>query len=156
MSFKSETEFENHIRNLISQHITKFCKNIYSLENKNINDIIVCRDCENPALFFIEAKLHKISHKRINIGSPQGGFQPEVIFKKPLYLERNLRWALAIENQSGFLLLTTDRIRNYLSGGSIRQNMQNNLKPAIFKEETLLTEVDFIISLRNWLCASET
>jgi hypothetical protein len=71
--FYSETELENFIRAIISEEISTSMPEIVVLQNKDVVDILICKNYEIPQLFFIEAKFHKVSNGRIGFGNGQGG-----------------------------------------------------------------------------------
>ena len=152
MVYLSEIGFEAYIRDVISEHITKFFPEIYALDNKKAVDILICKEAPNPELFFIEVKYHKIKHGRLGFGSSKGGgFQPEILTRKPVYFENNLRWVLASEEEpKKILFLESSVIRNYLAGGKMAEKF-NNIQKKIFKEQKWLDEQEFITELKEWL-----
>jgi len=153
MKHEGEREFEAHVRGLIAKHITKETPSVYALKNKKAVDILICKDEPEPVLFFIEVKYHKNNHGRLGFGSRKGGgFQPEIMSKKPAYFERNLRWVLASkEHEPGkIIFLSSEVIRNYISGGKVGEKF-NNIQKRIFREAHWLSEDEFIQELRSWL-----
>ena len=153
MNFANEAEFEAYIRKLIGREITAKNKSIYALENKKAVDILICRDAPEPDLFFIEVKYHKNSHGRLGFGSSSGGgFQPEIVSRKPAYFESNLRWAIASEAhpENGIIFVSSEVIRNYVSGGKVGQKF-NNIQAKIFREIKGLDEKEFVSELSKWL-----
>ncbi len=153
MRFSNESEFEGYIRNLIEQHVTHENPSIYALKNKNAVDIVICKDGDDPALFFIEVKYHQIAHGRLGFGSGKGGgFQPEIVSRKPFYFEKNLRWALASETHidNGVLFIPSSTIRKYVSGNTVGEKF-NNIQSKIFNEVPLLSESQLIAALREWV-----
>jgi len=79
--FTTEIEFENHIRQLIANHVSASIPTVYLLKNKDIVDILVCNDTKNE-LFLLEAKFYTKSKNRVGFGSSNGGgFQPEILLK---------------------------------------------------------------------------
>ncbi len=153
MKFSSEAAFETYVRKLISDEITAKNKSIYALENKKAVDILICRDKPNPALFFIEVKYHKKAHGRLGFGSSSGGgFQPEIVSKKPAYFESKLRWAIASEEHpdKGVIFVSSDVIRKYVSGGNVGQKF-NNIQARIFNEVPGFNEKKFISELKIWV-----
>lgn len=153
MTFQTEKEFEAHIRRLIKNRVTKLDPAVYALKNKKAVDIIVCRDTPKPRLFFIEVKFHRPNHGRLGFGGGKGGgFQPELMIRKPAYFERNLRWALASEtHQPGkVLFLTSAMVRKYVSGGKVEKKF-NNIQVKLFREQPGLTHDQFVRELRLWL-----
>lgn len=153
MKFKNELELENYIRSLIKDKITKINGNIYALKNKKAVDILICRDEQISALFFIEVKYYKKKHGRLSFGSSKGGgFQPEIVLKNPSYFKTNLRWALASEEHpdDGILFVDSDVIRKYVSGGKVGDKF-NNIQTRIFNEVEGLCEKDFVNELIEWI-----
>ena len=101
--------------------------------------------------YFIEVKYHKKNHGRLGFGGSGGsGFQPEILTRKPLYFEKNLRWVLGHENVNGYLFLDNDAIREFVSGEVI-SNKFNNIQLKIFKSQNVLNEIEFIQELKYWL-----
>ena len=152
MRYESESKFEAHIRTLIQRHITDLEPSIYALQNKKAVDIIICKDAPQPELFFIEVKYHKSKHGRLGFGgSKGGGFQPEIIGRKPAFFESNLRWALASEDHEAgkVLFLSSEVLRKYLSGGQLGEKF-NNIQSKIFREQPWLTEEEFVQQLCTW------
>lgn len=153
MSYESESKFETHIRSLIQQHITDLEPSVYALRNKKAVDIIICKDTPRPELFFIEVKYHKSKHGRLGFGgSKGGGFQPEIVGRKPVFFESNLRWVLASEvhEEEKVLFLSSEVLRKYLSGGKVGEKF-NNIQAKVFREQIWLTEEQFVQELRTWL-----
>jgi hypothetical protein len=85
-------------------------------------------------------------------GNNGGGFQPEIMTRKPAYLEKNLRWALASETHQPrkVLFLPSETLRKYVSGGKVEQKF-NNIQSRLFREQQGLTEDAFVRELRRWL-----
>lgn len=153
MPFQTEAELEKYIRGLIKNHVTKKDKNIYALKNKKAVDIIICRNGSKPALFFIEVKYYRKAHYRLGFGSRKGGgFQPEIVSKKPGYFEKKLRWIMASEEQpnSGILFLDSKTIRKYISGGVVAKKY-NNIQRRIFTEVAGFKKEQLINELEKWL-----
>jgi len=152
VSFSSEAEFEQHIRELILTYITSKHPHIYALDNKKAVDIIICRDLPlKPALFFLEVKYHKASHGRLGFGSAKGGgFQPEIVSKKTTYFEQNLRWVLGEQDAPGIILTDSSTIRNYVSGGTVGKKF-NNIQKRIFQEQSKISDDVFLEELSTWL-----
>lgn len=153
MPFQTEAKLEKYIRSLIKNHVTKKNKNIYALKNKKAVDIIICRNGSKPALFFIEVKYYRKAHYRLGFGSRKGGgFQPEIVSKKPEYFEKNLRWILASEEHpnSGILFLDSKTIRKYISGGMLAKKY-NNIQKCIFRKVVGYKEEQLVTELKKWL-----
>jgi hypothetical protein len=150
--YRTESEFETYIRRLIKNRVTKADPAVYTLKSKKAVDIIVCRDAPKPKLFFIEVKFHMPNHGRLGFGHGKGGgFQPEIMNRQTAYFERNLRWVLASEIHRGKVLFLSSRtLRKYVSGGKVEQKF-NNIQVRVFREETGLTQDQFVCKLRRWL-----
>ena len=153
MNFASEAEFEAYIRKIIASNITAKNSSIYALDNKKAVDILICRDAPEPDLFFIEVKYHKNAHGRLGFGSSSGGgFQPEIVSRKPAYFESNLRWAIASEAhpENGIIFVSSDVMRKYVSGGKVGQKF-NNIQARIFREVKGFDDKGFIAELSAWV-----
>lgn len=77
--------------------------------------MVICRDRPEPDLFFIEVKYHKNAHGRLGFGgSGGGGFQPEIVSRKPKYPESSLRWVILSEEHpdNGIIFAPSEVIRN--------------------------------------------
>lgn len=156
MKINNERQFEAYIRRLISTNITSRNPKIYVLKNKKAVDIVICRDGRKPALFFIEVKFYDPKHGRLGFGGQNGGgFQPEIVERKPRYFEHNLRWVLASKvDQPGKLIFApTSTIRKYIAGGSLGKK-HNNIQKRIFQEQKWLGTDEFVAGLRSWLLAN--
>ncbi len=154
MIYRSERQFEAKIRGLLEDHVTSLDPNVYALKSKKAVDIVVCRDAPQAELFFIEVKYHKRNHGRLGFGGGKGGgFQPELLSRKPAYFEKKLRWALASEtHQPGKIFFLTSELlrRKYVSGNKV-EHKYNNIKVKLFRERSGLSEHEFIRVLRGWL-----
>ncbi|WP_297573622.1 hypothetical protein [uncultured Deefgea sp.] len=153
--FKNEQELEIHLRSLITEQICNMQEGIVLLENKNIADIVICKNHGATGLYFIEVKHLKPNMGRLGIGGKNGsGYQPEIITKRPAYLESNLRWALYSEthtNNNGVVLITTEQLcRTYLQGDKVGQKY-NGIKQDIFNKERGLSDEEFISEIKSWL-----
>ena len=142
-----ENHFEVRIRDIINTDIISVSNNFIMLNNQKGNDILICRNGENPALFFIEVKYYNKSHGRLGIGHGNGaGFQPEILQKKVNYFEKNTRWILGNIDDEFYYIATNDEIRNYLSGGIIDYK-QNNIQTKIFSEVKKLKRNELVNEL---------
>jgi len=151
MKFKNESEFENYIRKLIENYITKKDKKIYALTNKKAVDIVICND-NIPVVYFIEVKYHKSRHGRLGFGSKKGiGYQPEILTKQPKCFEDTMRWIIGKEDNDKIYFLTNNEMKNYISGGTIGEKYNNIQIGKLFKEKKGLSEVKLISSLRDWV-----
>jgi len=153
MRFKNERDLENHLRHLITAKVTAKYPHVYALINKKAVDIVICRDGERPAVFFIEVKLYRREHGRLGIGTGGGiGYQPEIVARNPDYFEAHLRWVIADGRKpaASFLFVPTSTVREYLTGGEIGKKY-NNIRLSIFREVTALDEDILVDQLCKWL-----
>jgi hypothetical protein len=149
--FTSEIEFENHIRRIIKEKIIAISDHLILLENKDVVDIIICNDSESPKLFFIEVKFHKKTNVRIGFGDENGrGFQPEILKRKPRYFDNNMLWIFGQEHDPKYYVLNSNRVSEYIAGGSITEQHQNNFQRRLFQSETGLDENEFINNIKSW------
>jgi len=150
----NENNVENNIREIIQNKIIG-SKNYFTLlDNKNVADIIICRNIIIPKIFFIEVKHYSDKKGRIGFGDANGGgFQPEILRKRPAYLEDNLIWVFQKENDKKYYVLNNDDCIKYISGGIIGEvgGKQNNFQSKLFENIKPLRENDFSIWLENWL-----
>ena len=115
--FNSEIEFETHIRKVIADKISTINPDIVLLQNKDIVDILICKNSKPSSLFLIEAKFHKASNGRIGFGGGKGGgFQPEILTKRPRYFDDNMRWIFGKENDNRFYIGGNDEVSKYFCG----------------------------------------
>ena len=150
----NENNVENNIREIIQNKIIG-SKNYFTLlDNKNVADIIICRNIIIPKIFFIEVKHYSDKKGRIGFGDANGGgFQPEILRKRPAYLEDNLIWVFQKENDKKYYVLNNDDCIKYISGGIIGEvgGKQNNFQSKLFENIKPMRENDFSIWLENWL-----
>ena len=147
-----EASFEYHIRELIDLHIAQQSREIVLLENKTIGDIVICREGNSPAIFFIEVKYYK-PYERIGIGSRGGkGIQPEILKRRPKYLESNLRWLFGqtINGSVKYWLMPSETVCSYLVGGCIGEK-QNNIRDTLLNDIPGISEKEIVVKLKNWL-----
>lgn len=151
MAFENERHLESYIRNLIEKNICSENPSIMLLKNKKAVDILICKNNPNPELFFLEIKYHINTHGRLGFGSSSGGgFQPEILLRRPDYFENNLRWILAIENNNQFFFLSNKEILEYISGDKIGEKF-NNIKKKLFVEMPSFTEAELVRELQRWI-----
>ena len=151
-AINNESSFEYHIRELIDLHIVQQDREIIMLENKTIGDIIICRGGNSPAIFFIEVKYYK-PYERIGIGGSKGkGIQPEILKKRPKYLESNLRWLFgqSINGKIEYWFVRSETVCSYLAGGSIGEK-QNNIRDVFLTELPSINEEEIVRVLKTWL-----
>jgi len=152
-TFADERAVEDHIRTLIADRITTQYRYIYTLKNKKVADIVICHDGENPALFFIEVKYFKVNHNRLGFGAGSGsGYQPEILTRRPAYLETNLRWILSTDREPtpSYLFIPTSTLLKYVAGGEIGEK-QNNIQRKIFEEVRSLNDGELADEMCRWL-----
>lgn len=150
IGIENETQFENYIRSEILEKIIAKNPNLKLFNFKKAVDILIAKNGENPELFFIEIKYHKLRHGRLGIGHQNGGgFQPEVIKFKVDYFEKNMFWILGNEESEDFWLVKNESIRNYISGFTIGEKF-NNIQKRLFREEQSLTEAELFRKLELW------
>ena len=134
--FESESELEEYLRHLVLKKVIFGSGHFLLLDHKRVGDLVICRNGERPAAFFLEAKLFKGSSGRMGIGQGKGrGYQPEIIDKATEYFERNLRWVLVDGRRPApnYLFVPSATIRQYVMGGRTGWR-QNNIQPRIFEE----------------------
>jgi hypothetical protein len=132
MKFNNEEEFRQWI---VGQLPHLLGDRWLVLHGKNVSDIVLCRnDAMAPLILFVEAKYHKASHGRIGFGNQSGkGYQTEILLRKPLYLEKYLRWIVADAESEQFLFFTNDDVRNNCAG-EIKEGKQNNFTNGLFEK----------------------
>ena len=153
MIFANESDFENHLREIVDSRITSENPGVYALEYKTIGDIVIMRDDPSPAIFFLEIKYYQQAKGRLGIGASSGaGIQPEILNRRPVYLESHLRWVLGSDthNGDGYWLVTSEKIRQFVAGGCIGKK-QNNIQERLFRECTSLDENQLVEQLKRWL-----
>ena len=143
MIFANELDFENHLREIVDSRITSENPGVYALESKTIGDIVIMRDDPPPAIFFLEVKYYQQANSRLGIGDSSGaGIQPEILKRRPAYLESHLRWVIGSNMHNGdrYWLVTSAKIRRqFVAGGHIGKK-QNNIRKRLFRECTSLDE----------------
>ncbi len=155
MSFINEAEFEEHLRELISTQICDLNEDFLIFESKNLADIVICKNGEESGIYFIEVKHLKPGMGRLGFGGKNGtGFQPEILTKRPKYLEKNLIWVLYSDihdNNDGIVILSSEELCNrYLSGDTVGEKY-NGIKKNLFNEKPGLTDDQFVSYLNAWL-----
>lgn len=149
--FHNEAAFESHLRELIAQEVNE--PEFTILDYKTVADIIICRNLHKPGIFFIEVKYFQLSKGRLGFGNNTGsGIQPEMLVKKPAYLESNVRWLLGSDshNEDGYWLVTSDVLRSYVAGGEIGRK-QNNIQEALFRNLPALNSNELAKGVSEWL-----
>ena len=153
MTFAGESAFENHLREIIESRITAENSSLYALTHKAIGDIVIARDGDSPAVFFLEVKYFQPSNLRLGLGHGSGaGIQPEILRRRPAYLETHYRWILGSDAHDGhgYWFATSDVIRRYVSGGGIGEK-QNNIQQRLFREHPSVDATRLVEQLRRWL-----
>ena len=154
VQFNNEEELRDWLLSEVRNRINAESLNFQVLESKNVSDILICKENESlPVLAFIEVKLYKSSSGRINIGTPdtwEGGFQPEILSKRPIYFDRYLRWVIC--NENGKCLFTDNEVvsRN-LGGGKITKGQWNNIRINIFDKEKTIDISKITDEIMTWL-----
>jgi hypothetical protein len=149
-----EIDFENHIREIINNKIICSKADFTLLDSKNVADIIICRNINIPKIFFIEVKHYSDKKGRIGFGDNSGyGFQPEILRKRPKYLEDSLIWVFQKENDDNYYVLNNSECLKYVSGDSIGEvgGKQNNFQASLFNSVKPMNENDFIKWIEDWL-----
>ena len=154
MNYRDETEFENHLRDLIRNNICQDNENIIVLDSQNVADIIICKNGNNKGIYFLEVKHLKPSMNRLGVGGAIGkGFQPEILIKEIDYFEDNLLWVLysEIHENSNIIVINSEKLRSdYAQGDSIGFKY-NGIKQSVFDSEASLSDIEFIGFLKQWL-----
>ena len=145
MTFNSEEDFENHIRELLESEIATPRCGFTILKNRGIADIIICR--ESPqAVFFIEVKYAR------DMISVNEGMQSEILSAKPPYINDHFRWLIGSEKHGGqYWLLDSSELAEYVPNIKHNRSIQNNISRRIFWQGGL-TRAELANRLREWLC----
>jgi len=157
IQFNTENKFRDWLLREVQNRIKAESLNFQVLESKNVTDILICKQSESfPILAFVEVKLYKSSSGRINIGGKwsgwEGGFQAEILSKRPIYFDRYLRWVIC--NEHGKCLFTKNEVvSKYLVGGKITQGQQNNINPKILDKERTIDVSKITDEIISWLKA---
>ena len=150
-NINSETEFENLIRQIIEQDILTKKPDLLLLTNKKAVDIVICKNKPTPTLFFLEIKYHKNNHGRLGFGQGKGGgFQPEILTKRPDFFETNLRWILGSEDSEHFYFVNNIELSKHIQGGSVGKKF-NGIKKSLFKEISGIDRQQLTDNLNAWL-----
>ena len=120
-AWTNEFDCENTIRELLCEKIIPLCEDsrieIYTMKNKGIADIIICRNGDCPKLFLLEVKYYKYENGRLGVGDGKGeSIQVEILVERPKIFEDNMRWILFQEGDPHFYVLTNDDCQLYASG----------------------------------------
>ena len=153
MTFAKESDFEKHLREIVYSRITSENLDVYALESKTIGDIVIVRDDPSPAIFFLEVKYYQQANGRLGIGRGSGaGIQPEILKRRPAYLESHLRWIIGSDthNSDRYWLVTSEEICQFVAGGYIGKK-QNNIQKQLLRECTSIDENQLVEQLKGWL-----
>lgn len=146
-----EIEFEERIRHILNSDILSQHTNLMVLEIQKTIDIVICRNGEDPKLFYLEIKYFDPKHGRLGFGHANGkGFQPEVLRKKPDYFRDHMRWILGSVESEDYFMTDNDTILQYVSGGEIGYK-HNNIQTKIFSELPGLKMGELKSELTEWL-----
>ena len=147
-----EISYENKVRKILKDVIIPKFPEIQVLESKVVADIIICRNGDEPKLFFLEIKHYSYSKNRIGFGSKgKVTFQPEILLVRPEYFEKYMRWVFFKENDPSYYVLSNEDCCNYIMGKTIDINKQNNFKDGLYRDTTPFSEHEFIQWLIEWL-----
>lgn len=149
--FENEIEFENHVRSLITAHIASKYQDLVLLQNKDVVDIILCKNSETPSIFFLEAKYYTARKNRMGFGDAKGnGFQTEILSRRPAFFDANMRWVFGTEENDQYYILTNDQASEFICGGIIGEK-QNNFQLRLFSDFVASSENELIQYLKDWL-----
>ena len=144
MTFSSEKDFENHIRELLESEVAMPQLGFTILRYNGIADIIVCRETP-PAVFFIEVKYAR------DIISVNEGIQSEVLSETPPYINDHFLWLIGSEKRDGeYWLLDSSELAEYVPNIKRNRSIQNNISRRIFWQGGL-TRAKLVNRLREWL-----
>jgi len=88
---------------------------------------------DSVLILFVETKYHKFANGRIGFGNASGkGYQTEILRKRPLYLEKCLRWIVVDQDSERCLFFTNQDVRRNCAGGKISEGKQNYFTPGLF------------------------
>jgi len=135
LEIMSKFSSEEHFREWLIEELCETLPEDWQLlRSKNVSDIILCHGNDYPVACFLEVKYHKSNHRRIGFGNGRGkGFQPEILIKRPIYFERNMRWIIANE-KGDCLFFDNNDVRNNSAGGSVSHDKQNNFVSKLFEK----------------------
>lgn len=151
MSFESEKEFEQHLRERVISPLLADRSDFHLMKSKKAVDILICRNGIKPALFFIEVKYHRNNHGRLGFGQAKGGgFQPELLMKNPDYFNSNMRWIIGLEGEEGYLFLNNDEIIATVNGGKVEEKY-NGIRVNELKKLTFLDLGQLQEEISKWI-----
>ena len=150
-NIETELEFENRIKDILSNEVKSQLNNFILLDFKKATDIMLCRNGDNPQIYFIEIKYYNTGHGRLGFGHANGkGFQPEILRKNPSFFQKQMRWILGSIEKESYYILDNATISQYISGGQI-DFKQNNFQTRLFNEIPGLNKAELIDELLKWL-----
>ena len=134
--FLNEDQFRDWVQSALQALLEPQGNSYLVLRSKNVSDIIVCKNRPvGPLALFIEVKYAKGSSRRIGVGDANGGgFQPEILIRKPDYFERYTQWLVASEAGVA-VLVGCDVLRRHAVGSVFAKGKQNNIRPTVFDAE---------------------
>ena len=153
MKFESEEAFRAWVQSELSRLLEPGDGSFVVLRSKNVNDIIICRESPAPNIaVFVEVKYAKASSGRIGVGDGRGGgFQPEILSRRPAYFEQFTRWLVASEVGVA-VLADSNTVRRYAVGGEFREGKQNNIQPHLISGENgAFLLADAPVRIIEWL-----
>lgn len=150
MKFVNEKEFREWIVIEVSKLLDE---NWVVLHGKNVSDVVLCKnDQSRPLMLFVEAKYHQTKHRRTGFGNGSGaGYQPEILLKRPLYLEKYMRWIIVDQDSERCLLLANSDVRNNCAR-EIKEGKQNNFTRGLFNknEANCFNIVEVPLRIAEW------
>jgi len=153
IGINSESEFENQIRNIINADIIQHNPDLIVLDNKKAVDIMICRNNFNPTIFFIEIKYHQNNHGRLGFGHGKGGgFQPEILTKRPQIFESNLRWIIGSQDSEDYYFFDNEELLLYMQGGQVAEKF-NGIQKRIFRDAVAHSKIELSQKLKLWLAS---
>lgn len=153
VKFESEGAFRDWVQSELSRQLESGDGSYVVLRSKNVNDIIICKASPAPNIAaFVEVKYAKASSGRIGVGDGRGGgFQPEILIRRPAYFEQFTRWLVASEVGVA-VLADSDTVRRHAVGGEFREGKQNNIQPDLISEENgAFPLADTPVRIIEWL-----
>lgn len=146
-TFTCEMDFERHIRDVLKSKVETHAPEIRILEYKGIADIIVCREGDRPAIFFIELKYAK------DPISASKGIQSEVLSTRPTYIDNHMMWLIGSSDKmhvGQYWLLDSAGLREYITN-EIDIKKENNISRYIFRRLPAIDEPELVRRLQNWM-----
>lgn len=122
------------------------------LESKNVSDVVICIDPRSgPRALFIEVKYAKESSGRIGVGDGGGGgYQPEILTKRPAYFESYTRWLIAAYD-GWAVFVDNNGVRKHAVGGDVRKGKQNNIRDSVFEDDLCFPIDESVERVAQWV-----